>query len=136
MHRVLQRTPAPPAQSYIEITPRQRPPDILDVFLECLTETGLGHLDTTTMNTRLASAAAALVLTFGLPATSALAQSYNAPAGIPAAAAPGSRVVGFFDDVTTGSISRRPDDSAKAGNAEQNNKPTANYGTTSGGPAY
>ena len=88
------------------------------------------------MNTRLASAAVALVLTLGAPATSALAQSYNAPAGIPAAAAPGSRVVGAFDDVTTGSLRRRADDSAKAGNAEQNNKPTANYGTTSGGPAY
>ncbi|KQP72897.1 MULTISPECIES: hypothetical protein [unclassified Methylobacterium] len=88
------------------------------------------------MNTRLASAAVALVLTLGAPATSALAQSYNAPAGIPAAAAPGSRVVGAFDDVTTGSLGRRADDSAKAGNAEQNNKPTANYGTTSGGPAY
>lgn len=88
------------------------------------------------MNTRLASAAAALVLTFSVPVTSALAQSYNAPAGIPAAAAPGSRVVGAFDDVTTGSISRRADSSAKEGNAEQNDKPTANYGTTSGGPAY
>ncbi|KQO73192.1 MULTISPECIES: hypothetical protein [unclassified Methylobacterium] len=88
------------------------------------------------MNTRLASAAVALVLTLGAPVTSALAQSYNAPAGIPAAAAPGSRVVGAFDDVTTGSLRRRADDSAKAGNAEQNNKPTANYGTTSGGPAY
>lgn len=88
------------------------------------------------MNTRLASAAAALVLTFAAPATSALAQSYNAPAGIPAAAAPGSRVVGAFDDLTTGSITRRTDESAKEGNAEQNNKPVANYGTTSGGPAY
>ncbi|KQP39272.1 hypothetical protein ASF49_21695 [Methylobacterium sp. Leaf104] len=88
------------------------------------------------MKTRLASAAAALVLTLSAPVSSALAQSYNAPAGIPAATAPGSRVVGAFDDVTTGSITRRADDSAKAGNAEQNNKPTANYGTTSGGPAY
>ena len=88
------------------------------------------------MKTRLASAAAALVLTLSAPVSSALAQSYNAPAGIPAATAPGSRAVGTFDDVTTGSISRRVDSSAKEGNAEQNDKPVANYGTTSGGPAY
>lgn len=129
------RTPSGRGQIYIQTTPRQRPPDILDLIQGCLTETGLGHLDTTTMNIRLASAAA-LVLTLGAPVSSALAQSYNAPAGIPAATAPGSRAIGYYDDVTTGSLTRRPDDSAKAGNAEQNNKPTANYGTTSGGPAY
>lgn len=130
------RTPSGRGQIYIQTTPRRRPPDILDLIQGCLTETGLGHLDTTTMNIRLASAAAALVLTLGAPVSSALAQSYNAPAGIPAATAPGSRAIGYYDDVTTGSLTRRPDDSAKAGNAEQNNKPTANYGTTSGGPAY
>ncbi|MCJ2033259.1 hypothetical protein [Methylobacterium sp. J-068] len=88
------------------------------------------------MNTRLASAVAALVLTLGAPASSALAQSDKAPAGVPAATAHGSRVVGAFDDVTTGSISRRTDNSAKEGNADQNDKPVANYGATSGGPAY
>lgn len=90
------------------------------------------------MNTRLASVIAAVALTVGAVASPALAQSYTAPAGIPAAAAPGNddRFVGADDGISTGSlVSRRPRDSAKEGNAEQNNFPVSQYGRTSGGPA-
>ncbi|NEU13260.1 hypothetical protein G3T14_14130 [Methylobacterium sp. BTF04] len=41
------------------------------------------------MSARFASVTAALVLSAGLLSSPAFAQSYNAPAGIPAAAAPG-----------------------------------------------
>ncbi|GEP11163.1 hypothetical protein [Methylobacterium gnaphalii] len=59
-------------------------------------------------------AASALVLT--LAAGSAQAQSYTAPAGIPAAAAPGNsdavrgwsrNASGTFDGLTTGSVSQQ-----------------------------
>lgn len=88
------------------------------------------------MKTRIALAA--LVLTLGAPVSSALAQSYNAPAGIPAVTAPGGFAPSAYDDITTGSLRHRrsPDSSAKEGNAEQNDKPVSNYGGTAGGPAY
>ncbi|WP_311274652.1 hypothetical protein [Methylobacterium sp. WCS2018Hpa-22] len=89
------------------------------------------------MNTRLASAVAAVALSLGIVASPALAQSYNAPAGISAYAAPGSagRQVLADDDLTTGSVvSRRSVDSAQEGNAEQNSFPVWQYGRTSGGP--
>lgn len=91
------------------------------------------------MNTRFVSAAAALVLTLAAPASSAFAQSYTAPAGLPTAVTPGGYGTAphAYDDVTTGSIGRRtPDSSAKAGNADENDKPVWNTGSTSGGPAY
>ena len=75
------------------------------------------------MNSRLASAFGAVVLSAGALASPALAQSYTAPAGIPAAAAPGgfagqagyrnadaargTRYVvapGAYDTLTTGSV--------------------------------
>ncbi|KAB1074404.1 hypothetical protein [Methylobacterium planeticum] len=74
------------------------------------------------MNTRLASALVAVVLSAGALASPALAQSYTAPAGIPAAAAPGGLegragfrnadqaavrsvgVPGTYDTLTTGSV--------------------------------
>ncbi|GJE18486.1 hypothetical protein [Methylobacterium marchantiae] len=89
------------------------------------------------MNARLASAVAAVVLSVGAVASPALAQSYNAPAGISAYAAPGNagRRVVADDDLTTGSVvSRRSVDSAREGNAEQNSFPVWQYGRTSGGP--
>jgi len=87
------------------------------------------------MNIRLASLAAAAVLGLGAVASPVLAQSYTAPAGIPAHAAPGSAAAGILDDaLTTGSIAPRRDDvSAKEGNAEQNSFPVWQYGRTSGG---
>lgn len=99
------------------------------------------------MNIRLASIAAALALTVAGPATSAFAQSYNAPAGYPAELAPGgltgrdSVEVGPFSDITTGSIATRRayrgvDSSAKGGNAAQQDRLVPQYGNTSGGPAY
>lgn len=88
------------------------------------------------MNTRLAIAALALAL--AAPAGSALAQSYTAPAGIPAAAAQSVYALESDDDVVvTGSIdARRPDWSAKAGNAARPELAVPNLGGTSGGPAY
>ena len=57
------------------------------------------------MNKRIASAAA-IVLSISAVASPALAQSYTAPAGISAAAAPGSfQSTRSYDDITTGSIS-------------------------------
>ncbi|KQP12425.1 hypothetical protein [Methylobacterium sp. Leaf93] len=89
------------------------------------------------MNTRLASAVAAVVLSVATVASPALAQSYTAPAGISAHAAPGyaGRQTVVDDDLTTGSIvARRDSDSAREGNAEQNSFPVWQYGRTSGGP--
>ncbi|WP_156376064.1 hypothetical protein [Methylobacterium sp. Leaf117] len=58
------------------------------------------------MSTRIATAVAALVMSVGAVASPALAQSYTAPAGIPAAAAPGGfQNTRSYDDITTGSIS-------------------------------
>ncbi|KQT07542.1 hypothetical protein ASG40_14420 [Methylobacterium sp. Leaf399] len=102
------------------------------------------------MTKRLASLAAALLVAAGTVASPVIAQSYNAPAGIAAATAPAglegrtarrnaeaARRGAFDDDLTTGSVGRRGfDSSAKAGNAEGNNRVVPNYGTTSGGPAY
>lgn len=95
------------------------------------------------MNTRFAAAIAAVVLSVGAIASPALAQSYNAPAGIAAATAPGGLEgrSGFAnaldaDNLTTGSIvARRGLNSAKEGNAEQNSFPVWQYGRTSGGTA-
>ncbi|MCJ2081614.1 hypothetical protein [Methylobacterium sp. J-090] len=88
------------------------------------------------MNTRLASTVAAVVLSLSALASPALAQSYTAPAGVPAYAAPGYAGNTALDDdgLTTGSIApRRSDISAKEGNAEQNSFPVWQYGRTSGG---
>lgn len=95
------------------------------------------------MNTRITSAVAALVLSVSAIASPALAQSYNAPAGIAAATAPGGleghagyRNALDADVLTTGSIlPHRSYDSAKEGNAEQNSFPVWQYGRTSGGTA-
>lgn len=95
------------------------------------------------MNTRIASALAAVVLSAGAVASPASAQSYNASAGISAATAPGGLVgrSGYAnaldaDDLTTGSIvAHRGNSSAKEGNAEQNSFPVWQYGRTSGGTA-
>jgi hypothetical protein len=88
------------------------------------------------MKTRLASVAAALALVLGSSLTPALAQGYGADD--PRRAVRGGYVLDLdTDDLVTGSIVRHGGDrSAKEGNAEQNNKPSANYGNTSGGPAY
>ena len=58
------------------------------------------------MSTRIASAlAAAVILSVSAMASPVLAQSYTAPAGISAAAAPGAfRNARSDDDLTTGSI--------------------------------
>lgn len=57
------------------------------------------------MNTHIASAVAAVVLSVSAIASPALAQSYTAPAGISAAAAPGGfQNTRSYDDITTGSI--------------------------------
>lgn len=88
------------------------------------------------MNTRLASAVAAVVLGLGAVAPPALAQSYNAPAGFSAYAAPGNAGRQRLDDdqLTTGSIVvRRGIDSAQEGNADHNSFPVWQYGRTSGG---
>jgi hypothetical protein len=96
------------------------------------------------MNTRLASAVAAIVLSASAIASPALAQSYKAPAGIAAATAPGglegragaANAVGADDDLTTGSIGYgRAYTSAQQGNAEQNSFPVWQFGRTSGGTA-
>jgi hypothetical protein len=89
------------------------------------------------MNTRLTTVAA-LALALVAPAGSALAQSYTAPAGIPAATAQSVYAFEHDDDVVaTGSIgTRRPDGSAKAGNADRPELTVPNLGGTSGGPAY
>jgi len=89
------------------------------------------------MNTRLTTAAA-LALALAAPTGSALAQSYTAPAGIPAATAQSVYAFESDDDVVaTGSIPpRRPDWSAKAGNAARPELAVPNLGGTSGGPAY
>jgi hypothetical protein len=58
------------------------------------------------MSIRISFAAATLALGLGAIASPASAQSYTAPAGISAAAAPGSfQHTGSYDDITTGSIS-------------------------------
>jgi len=88
------------------------------------------------MTIRLASAVAAAVLGLGAIASPVMAQSYTAPAGVPAYAAPGYAAGHVLDDdaLTTGSIApRRNDASAKEGNAEQNSFPVWQYGRTSGG---
>ena len=87
------------------------------------------------MNTRIASAVAAVVLSVSAIASPALAQSYNAPAGIPAVTAPGGLEGRSYDDITTGSVRTvRGHDSAQEGNANQQNFPVQQYGQTSGGP--
>jgi hypothetical protein len=104
------------------------------------------------MNTRIASAVAAVVLSVSAIASPALAQSYTAPAGIAAVTAPGGLEGRSYDDITTGSINdfrgtrgtrtqmrnsfRGIDTSAKEGSAEHNERAVPNYGTTSGGPAF
>ena len=86
------------------------------------------------MNTRIASAVAAVVLSVSAIASPALAQSYTAPAGIAAVTAPGGLEGRSYDDITTGSIGYgRGHDSAQEGNANQQNFPTQQYGQTSGG---
>ncbi|MCJ2048011.1 hypothetical protein MKK58_26240 [Methylobacterium sp. J-078] len=88
------------------------------------------------MNTRIASAVAAAILSVGAMASPALAQSYTAPAGIAAATAPGGLESRRYDDITTGSIRAvRGHDSAQEGNAGQPNFVVQQYGQTSGGPA-
>jgi hypothetical protein len=58
------------------------------------------------MITRISFAAAAFAVSLGAIASPASAQSYTAPAGISAAAAPGSfQNARSYDDITTGSIS-------------------------------
>ena len=100
-----------------------------------LTETAQTQVDCA-MNTRIASAVAAAILSVGAMASPALAQSYTAPAGIAAVAAPGSVASSRYDDITTGSIRTvRGRDSAQEGNAGQPNFPVQQYGQTSGGPA-
>ena len=87
------------------------------------------------MNTRIASAVAAVILSVSAIASPALAQSYNAPAGIAAVTAPGGLEGRSYDDITTGSIRTvRGHDSAQEGNANQPNFPVQQYGQTSGGP--
>jgi hypothetical protein len=87
------------------------------------------------MNTRIASAVAAVVLSVSAIASPALAQSYTAPAGIAAVTAPGGLEGRNFDDITTGSIGYgRRHDSAQEGNANQPNFVVQQYGQTSGGP--
>ena len=87
------------------------------------------------MNTRIASAVAAVVLSVSAIASPALAQSYTAPAGIAAATAPGGLEGRNYDDITTGSIRTvRGHDSAQEGNANQPNFVVQQYGQTSGGP--
>jgi hypothetical protein len=87
------------------------------------------------MNTRIASAVVAVVLSVSSIASPALAQSYTDPAGISAAVAPGSNEGRNFDDITTGSIGYgRRHDSAQEGNANQPNFVVQQYGQTSGGP--
>lgn len=59
------------------------------------------------MSTRISTAAAVFALSLGAIASPALAQSYTAPAGISAAAAPsGFKDTRSYDDITTGSISK------------------------------
>ena len=87
------------------------------------------------MNTRIASAVAAVILSVSAIASPALAQSYNAPAGIAAVTAPGGLEGRSYDDITTGSIRTvRGHDSAQEGNANQPNFVVQQYGQTSGGP--
>ncbi|GEO97713.1 hypothetical protein [Methylobacterium haplocladii] len=82
------------------------------------------------MTVRFASIAAALVLGLGVPASSAIARSYTAPAGI-------EWTDRAADAASTRAASRsHVDDSAKMGNAEQNARSVPSYGATSGGPAY
>lgn len=87
------------------------------------------------MNTRIASAVAAVVLSISAIASPALAQSYTASAGIATVTAPGGLEGRNFDDITTGSIGYgRRHDSAQEGNANQPNFVVQQYGQTSGGP--
>jgi len=86
------------------------------------------------MNTRLASAIAAVVLSVSAIASPALAQSYTAPAGIAAVTAPGGLEGRNYDDITTGSIGYGRHSSAQEGNANQQNFVVQQYGQTSGGP--
>ena len=87
------------------------------------------------MNTRIASAVVAVVLSVSSIASPALAQSYTAPAGIAAVTAPGGLEGRNFDDITTGSIGYgRRHDSAQEGNANQPNFVVQQFGQTSGGP--
>lgn len=87
------------------------------------------------MKTRLATAAVAAILSLAAPA--AFAQAGNWPH-------PGRAPVSLFDPAVTGSIgpARGPVrdwnavDSAKAGNANQQERLVPQYGQTSGGPAY
>ena len=86
------------------------------------------------MNTRIASAISAVILSASAIASPVLAQSYNAPAGIPAVTAPGGLEGRSYDAITTGSIGYGRHDSAQEGNANQPNFVVQQYGQTSGGP--
>ena len=86
------------------------------------------------MNTRLASAVTAVVLSVSAVASPALAQSYTAPAGIAVVTAPGGLAGRSDDDITTGSIGSGRHSSAQEGNANQQSFPVHQYGQTSGGP--
>ena len=98
-----------------------------------LTETAQTQVDCA-MNNRIASTVATLVLSIGAMAAPAFAQSYTAPAGIPAATAPGGYELRSYDDITTGSIGYvHQHDSAQEGNAGQQHFPVQQYGQTSGG---
>lgn len=86
------------------------------------------------MNTRIPSAVAAIVLSVSAIAPPALAQSYNAPAGIPAITAPGGLEGRSYDDITTSSIRTvRGHSSAQDGNANQPNFLVQQYGQTTRG---
>ncbi|MCC0808857.1 hypothetical protein FPV16_22080 [Methylobacterium sp. W2] len=86
------------------------------------------------MNTRIASAAAAVVLSVSAIASPALAKDYLARGQVPAYDVMSSAAAD--DELTTGSIGYgrgRGHDSAQEGNAEQNSFPVWQYGRTSGG---
>ncbi|MHC2020246.1 hypothetical protein [Methylobacterium sp. CM6247] len=90
------------------------------------------------MNTRIASAVAAVVLSLSAVASPALAKTYLARGQVPAYDVMSSNAgrVTADDDLTTGSIgySRgRGHDSAQESNANQPNFPVQQYGQTSGG---
>lgn len=86
------------------------------------------------MKTRFATATLAVALSLAAPAAFAQAGNWPHPDRAPVSA---------FDDITTGSIGTRRSvrdwnqvDSAKAGNANQQERLVPQYGQTSGGPAY
>ncbi len=86
------------------------------------------------MKTRFAIAALAAVMSLSAPAAFAQAGNWPHPSRAPVTA---------YDDITTGSIVVVPRadrwnavDSAKAGNANQQERLVPQYGQTSGGPAF